>query len=168
MWAEMLRPILRRFITAFDGEPDASFWKHIMYRADELCGKDDLSGWITAFCVWSNKGQWRGGDLPEDTPVKPEDSPIPLPPIAAQDLSLATAPAPAPATKRLDKVIPKWLRRHSKPLMPKPREKASDGAAAPENAAATASGSTNVPSTEGSVMVPGWPAALASHFYCLN
>ena len=25
-WADMLRPILRRFIVAFDGDPDVPFW----------------------------------------------------------------------------------------------------------------------------------------------
>ena len=164
----MLRPILRRFITAFDGEPDASFWKHIMYRADELCGKDDLSGWITGFCVWSNKGQWRGGALPEDVPVKPKYEPIAPPPVAALDPSSVAMPAPAPTTKRLDKVIPKWLRRHSRSLIPKPQEKSTDGTSVSENVAPQTLSNTSAPSSEGSIMVPGWSPALASHFYCLD
>ncbi|KAM5542914.1 hypothetical protein V8D89_003298 [Ganoderma adspersum] len=162
VWAEMLRPILRRFIAAFDGEPDASFWNHIMYRTDDLCGIDDLSGWITAFCVWSSKGKWMGGleSLPQDVPVKPDYVPIPPSP--------GSAPAPSPATKRLDKVIPKWLRRHSKSPMPKPREKSSEGAAAPENAVPETESSTSSPSSsEGSVMVPR-PQRYRSPEYTLD
>ncbi|KAM5542902.1 hypothetical protein V8D89_003286 [Ganoderma adspersum] len=59
VWAEMLRPIIRRFITGFDGKPDTTFWTHVAYHCNDTCGQDDLSGWIAAFCVWSNKGVWK-------------------------------------------------------------------------------------------------------------
>lgn len=91
-------PCLRRFITAFNGEPNTSFWKHVMFYADELFWKDNLSGWITAFCVWSNRDQWRGGTLPRAVLVKPNYIPILPSPTAARDIS----PAPTPATKRLN------------------------------------------------------------------
>ncbi|PIL33398.1 hypothetical protein GSI_04019 [Ganoderma sinense ZZ0214-1] len=178
----MLRPILRRFITAFDGTPDEAFWKHIMYRDDGLCGKDNLSGWITGFCVWSNKGQWKGKDLPENIPVKPEYAPIPSPHAAMQDPSPTTAstpttmPAsttmsaptltPAPTLKHLDKVVPKWLRRHSKSLIPKQQEKSTKGPAAAENAVTETTSSANVPSI-GSIMVPG-PLGYDSPAYTLD
>ena len=138
IWAEMLRPIVRRFVTAFDGEPDASFWGHVAYRNQEVCGQDDLSGWITAFCVWSNEGVWKGGRLPEDVPPKPAMMP---------GISWATKPA----TKGLGKVIPKWLRRRSKSLAPKLREDSSDGAQAVDT---DSKGDTGAPS-EGSLMVKG-------------
>ncbi len=64
-WANMLYPILRRFVSAFDGKPDTAFWKHVVYRQEEICGQDDLNGWLTAFCVWTNKGKWNAGPLPE-------------------------------------------------------------------------------------------------------
>ncbi|KAI0780155.1 hypothetical protein C8Q74DRAFT_1316519 [Fomes fomentarius] len=57
-WAAMLRPIVYRFVKAFDGEPDLVFWSHIVNRVDRLCGYDMLSGWITAFCVWDSEGKW--------------------------------------------------------------------------------------------------------------
>ncbi|PIL35816.1 hypothetical protein GSI_01476 [Ganoderma sinense ZZ0214-1] len=57
-WAAMLRPILRRFVDAFDGNPDVAFWEHVVYRNNKLCGRDGLSGWITAFCVWDVDGNW--------------------------------------------------------------------------------------------------------------
>ena len=100
MWAEMLRPIIRRFVATFDGEHDASFWSHVAYRNDQVCGQDDLSGWITAFCVWSNKGVWGGGSLPGDIPSKPECSPIaPVSPIAPNQRASA---APSAQSKSLE------------------------------------------------------------------
>ncbi|RPD59688.1 hypothetical protein L227DRAFT_576102 [Lentinus tigrinus ALCF2SS1-6] len=57
VWADMLRPIIRRFVSAFDGEPDVEFWSRVAHW-DECCGQDDWSGWITAFCVWSSQGKW--------------------------------------------------------------------------------------------------------------
>ncbi|KAI0828586.1 hypothetical protein BC628DRAFT_1409164 [Trametes gibbosa] len=62
-WANMLQPILRRFVAAFDGQPDIEFWNHVVYRQEEYCGQDDLNGWLTAFCVWTNKGKWKAGPL---------------------------------------------------------------------------------------------------------
>lgn len=59
MWAAMLRPILRRFISAFDGEPDQAFWDNVVYRDDSVCGIDYLTGWITAFSVWTASGKWQ-------------------------------------------------------------------------------------------------------------
>ncbi|KZT00873.1 uncharacterized protein LAESUDRAFT_708199 [Laetiporus sulphureus 93-53] len=63
IWATMLRPILRRFISAFDGEPDLPFWEHVAHSDPSFYGADDMSGWITAFCVWSNRGKWQAGLL---------------------------------------------------------------------------------------------------------
>lgn len=58
-WAALLRPILSKFVQAFDGEVDAAFWKTMVDRHD-ICGGTIISGWITAFGIWSDKGQWRG------------------------------------------------------------------------------------------------------------
>ncbi|KAF9463844.1 hypothetical protein BDZ94DRAFT_1257569 [Collybia nuda] len=71
-WAKLLRPILRRFVQAFDGEPDVDFWGQICHRHSNFSGPDYLSGWITAFSVWSSEGKWHGPSLssiesPEDT-----------------------------------------------------------------------------------------------------
>ncbi|KAF9481143.1 hypothetical protein BDN70DRAFT_912402 [Pholiota conissans] len=49
-WAFLLRPILSRFVNAFDGNHDI----------ERGSGMNHLSGWITAFCVWNSKGTWRG------------------------------------------------------------------------------------------------------------
>ena len=57
-WTVMLRPILRRFVDAFDGNPDVTFWEHVVDRKRRGCGTEGLSGWITAFCVWNLDGKW--------------------------------------------------------------------------------------------------------------
>lgn len=61
-WAAMLRPILRRFVEAFDGNPDVAFWERVV-KIDGICALDTLSGWITAFCVWDADGKWLGPRL---------------------------------------------------------------------------------------------------------
>ena len=59
-WAAMLRPILTRFVEAFDGKPDVDFWGRVCHYHFQGSGPDYLSGWITAFCVWSSEGKWQG------------------------------------------------------------------------------------------------------------
>ncbi|KAH9855392.1 hypothetical protein C2E23DRAFT_883330 [Lenzites betulinus] len=93
-WANMLQPILRRFVSAFDGEPDFEFWNHVVYRQQAYCGQDDLNGWITAFCVWTNKGKWNPAlapqlQVPPPRPILevPRASPI-QPPSSSRRLSL--------------------------------------------------------------------------------
>lgn len=61
-WAKMLRPILSRFVQAFDGKPDVDFWNRMCHHKAGS-GTHYLSGWITAFCVWSRKGKWQGPSL---------------------------------------------------------------------------------------------------------
>ncbi|KAI0325948.1 hypothetical protein GY45DRAFT_1329621 [Cubamyces sp. BRFM 1775] len=88
VWAEMLRPILSRFVAAFDGNPGVPFWKHAVHRIEEYCGQDDLTGWITAFCVWTTKGEWKAGALPQNIPVAPSFTEPPPPPPARSALEL--------------------------------------------------------------------------------
>ncbi|KAF8126048.1 hypothetical protein EV363DRAFT_1402097 [Boletus edulis] len=67
-WYHLLRPILTRFVTAYDHptHPDnLDFWNRIAHR--ELgSGPQWLSGWITAFCVFNERGQWQGNTLNEE------------------------------------------------------------------------------------------------------
>ncbi|KAH9481301.1 hypothetical protein JR316_0005823 [Psilocybe cubensis] len=64
-WAVLLKPILRRFVSSFDGKPDIEFWGKICHIDYGGSGSDSLSGWITAFCVWSNTGKWQGPNIDE-------------------------------------------------------------------------------------------------------
>ncbi|KAG8218012.1 hypothetical protein J3R82DRAFT_6204 [Butyriboletus roseoflavus] len=67
-WYHLLRPILSRFVNAYDHptNPDnLDFWNKIAHR--ELgSGPQWLSGWITAFCVFNERGQWQGNTLNEE------------------------------------------------------------------------------------------------------
>ncbi len=67
VWARMLRPILTRFVSAFDGEPDTKFWSEVAHSHERFYGPEDMSGWITAFCVWSSTGTWQAGALSDIT-----------------------------------------------------------------------------------------------------
>jgi len=66
-WAALLRPIFRRFIKAFDGEPDTDFWGRVCHYSSGGSGPTYLSGWITAFCVWNNEGKWQGPPIADQT-----------------------------------------------------------------------------------------------------
>ena len=69
-WAALLRPILTRFVRAFDGEPDIDFWSQVCDDHSFGSGVSYLSGWITAFCVWSSEGKWQGPSLSEPKTVR--------------------------------------------------------------------------------------------------
>jgi hypothetical protein len=62
-WVKLLRPIFRRFVQAFDGDPDIDFWSRVCHHQSFGSGPVYLSGWITAFSVWSIKGKWQGPPL---------------------------------------------------------------------------------------------------------
>ena len=78
MWADMLRPILRRFIDAFDGAPDVKFWQHVVHRTTVSCGEPAISGWLVAFCLWSHEGTWLPWDRPSVVPTRPLVIPPPV------------------------------------------------------------------------------------------
>ena len=74
-WANLLRPILQRFVQTFDvvqnshleskdnlkAEEDLrEFYSKITSQYSFGSGSPYLSGWITAFCVWGTHGKWQG------------------------------------------------------------------------------------------------------------
>ncbi|KDQ07427.1 hypothetical protein BOTBODRAFT_60011 [Botryobasidium botryosum FD-172 SS1] len=59
-WANMLRPILKRFISAFNGESDIDFWSKVAHASPGASGPSHLSGWLSAFCAWTMDGKWQG------------------------------------------------------------------------------------------------------------
>jgi hypothetical protein len=68
-WARLLEPVLSRFVSAF-GEPgyatsaeNRDFWQRIAHVENGGSGPSYLSGWITTFCVFNDKGEWIGGPL---------------------------------------------------------------------------------------------------------
>jgi len=62
-WYRLLHPILSRFVKAFD-KPDSpeilEFWSKVAHFEDSGSGLMSLSGWITAFMAFDEKGRWHG------------------------------------------------------------------------------------------------------------
>lgn len=67
VFAGMLRPILRRMILSFTepANPELkTFWNSIV-NVRRMSGSRNVTGWITAFCYWSEKGVARRGADPQ-------------------------------------------------------------------------------------------------------
>lgn len=59
-FAELLRPVLQRFVASFDNptSPEVlDFWSKCADRSSGGSGPDYFSGWITAFCFWDEDGK---------------------------------------------------------------------------------------------------------------
>ncbi|KAF9525538.1 hypothetical protein CPB83DRAFT_796286 [Crepidotus variabilis] len=69
-FSKLLKPILRRFVDAFTraeskAPQDTDFWGRICHYSSGGSGPSYLSGWITAFCPWDDKGKWMGPEISE-------------------------------------------------------------------------------------------------------
>ncbi|OJA16068.1 hypothetical protein AZE42_11386 [Rhizopogon vesiculosus] len=68
-WYRLLLPIISRFVASFDA-PDSpenlDFWNRVAHYESGGSGPTYLSGWITAFCVFCEKGSWQGPSLNVD------------------------------------------------------------------------------------------------------
>jgi hypothetical protein len=63
-WYRLLRPILLRFIKAFDhpgSKENLDFWSQVAHYESFESGTTWLSGWVTAFTVFDEKGLWTVG-----------------------------------------------------------------------------------------------------------
>lgn len=60
VWASMMKPVITKFIAAFDGEVDSKFWGHIASPVDMGSGTPTIGGWITAFCAIDEEGKLTG------------------------------------------------------------------------------------------------------------
>ncbi|KAF7377317.1 hypothetical protein MSAN_00152300 [Mycena sanguinolenta] len=65
-WYHLLFPVISQFVKAFD-EPHSrenlDFWAKVTCDETFGYGGHQWSGWITAFCVFSGEGYWRGPQL---------------------------------------------------------------------------------------------------------
>ncbi|KAJ6456679.1 hypothetical protein C8R45DRAFT_913864 [Mycena sanguinolenta] len=65
-WYHLLFPVISQFVKAFD-DPDSpenlEFWLKAACHETFGYGSHEWSGWITAFCVFSEQGEWRGPRL---------------------------------------------------------------------------------------------------------
>jgi hypothetical protein len=57
-WHSLLKPVLKRFIAAFEKDQDKEFWSHIVSVNSIGCGSKGVSGWITAFCAFDERGRF--------------------------------------------------------------------------------------------------------------
>ncbi|KAJ6582386.1 hypothetical protein B0H19DRAFT_1207718 [Mycena capillaripes] len=65
-WYHLLRPVITRFIAAFDAPSspeNVDFWQRIAHHHSEMSGQDEYSGWITAFTAFNVEGRWIGSRL---------------------------------------------------------------------------------------------------------
>ncbi|KAF9197046.1 hypothetical protein BGZ49_002635 [Haplosporangium sp. Z 27] len=67
-WYYLLRPVISRFVKAFDdpnGAENLDFWSRICHKTGGGSGPTYLGGWITAFCAFNEDGEWIGQPLKE-------------------------------------------------------------------------------------------------------
>ncbi|KAJ7618661.1 hypothetical protein FB45DRAFT_170149, partial [Roridomyces roridus] len=65
-WYHLLRPIISRFVAAFDdptNQENANFWQQVAYLDTPSSGAPYYSGWINAFNVFDKEGVWIGTPL---------------------------------------------------------------------------------------------------------
>lgn len=60
-WHALLAPITDQLLASFDGAPDLNFWDRVCSHHGGGSGPSYLSGWITAFAVFTAEGHWQGG-----------------------------------------------------------------------------------------------------------
>ncbi|KAJ7302795.1 hypothetical protein DFH08DRAFT_904692 [Mycena albidolilacea] len=68
-WYHLLRPVIARFVAAFDdpsGEANVDFWNRVVHLESMGSGPDYYSGWINAFNAFGEQGNWIGSALKKD------------------------------------------------------------------------------------------------------
>ncbi|KAJ7051671.1 hypothetical protein C8F01DRAFT_1376766 [Mycena amicta] len=65
-WYHLLRPVISRFVAAFDAPADpqnVAFWDRVAHCEAAGSGAEYISRWITAFCAFDKEGNWLGHRL---------------------------------------------------------------------------------------------------------
>jgi len=67
-WYRLLKPVVTRFARAFEdgfaeSPENCDFWNRVVHWQPGASSPTYLSGWLTAFCVFNEKGKWIGGDI---------------------------------------------------------------------------------------------------------
>ncbi|KAG5179161.1 hypothetical protein JKP88DRAFT_327349, partial [Tribonema minus] len=58
-WSGLLAPILEQFNLSAQGKPSTDFWSKVCHHIGGGSGPRYLSGWVTAFAVFNEKGEWQ-------------------------------------------------------------------------------------------------------------
>lgn len=59
-WADMLDVITMNLVRTARGDIPVEFWQRICHHHQGGSGPTYLSGWLTAFCVFTRAGKWQG------------------------------------------------------------------------------------------------------------
>lgn len=59
-WLGMLSPVLEQLTLSASGKPNREWWNVICSHVERGSGDSFISGWLSVFCVFDNKGVWIG------------------------------------------------------------------------------------------------------------
>lgn len=115
-FAQLLIPIVRQFVDTFSSIRDKTqindktgidnvlltadgtdFWRKICHVRNNGSGPSYLSGWLSAFCVWDEKGAWKGPDAKQV--LQSAKSPNTLPSVTVSTPSQHSYFGPPPALR---------------------------------------------------------------------
>lgn len=65
-WTKLLFPVLDNFVKTAKGNPDLEWWNKIAHYEGGGSGPRYISGWITTFCVFDEKGKYMGNNCSVD------------------------------------------------------------------------------------------------------
>ncbi|KAJ6528128.1 hypothetical protein B0H19DRAFT_1385307 [Mycena capillaripes] len=108
-WYHLLRPVIARFVAAFESDAAASgknnvdFWQKVAHYHSMGSGMNYYYGWINAFNVFTEKGVWMGHtlDLTAVTQHAPEN-------LSAQQFWATYAPSSIPKVRELSVMERLW------------------------------------------------------------
>ncbi|KAJ7633289.1 hypothetical protein FB45DRAFT_1148979 [Roridomyces roridus] len=76
-WYHLLRPVISRFVSAFDtptSQEHANFWQQVAYLHTPSSGAPYYTGWTNAFNVFDKEGAWIGTPLNMAMSEEPPES----------------------------------------------------------------------------------------------
>ena len=91
-WYSMLVPIFDNFVKTKEGNGDPLWWNRICSRLGGGSGPSYISGWLSVFAVFGQKGRWQGGTFSVGTWLTKETSKWPI--IDTSDLPSGVVTVP--------------------------------------------------------------------------
>merc|ERR1712217_122330 len=61
-WHQLLAPVLDEFVLSAQGRPNIDFWDRVCSHHGGGSGPCYLSGWVTVFAAFTEKGVWQGSN----------------------------------------------------------------------------------------------------------